>query len=85
MSRAKVLPPPDSRAALAALYLRVAETLHQSAVLAEQHAKRCRDNGWHQQAAIEFERARRTRIAARRGRDLGLRLGAPDHAEELSD
>ena len=60
--------------ALAALYLRVADTLERSAELAEQHAQRCRRDGQRQPAAIEFERARRAGIAAERGRVLAERL-----------
>jgi hypothetical protein len=67
------LPTFDS-AALAALYMRVADTLEQSAALADQHAQRHREKGKPQAAAIELERAERARRAARRGRALALRL-----------
>lgn len=55
---------------LAALYLRVAATLEQSAALAEQHAARACSKGQDHLAAVELERAERARAAARRGRDL---------------
>ena len=62
------------RAALATLYLRVANTLERSAELAEQHAQRHRDKGNQHAAGIELERAKRARLAAQRARALTLRL-----------
>lgn len=67
-----------SPATLAALYLRVADTLEQSAQLAEEHAQRWRDKGEQQWAAVELERAKRARIAADRGRAHAQRLQASD-------
>jgi hypothetical protein len=58
----------SGRSQLAALYIRVAETLERSAQLAEEHAERERRNGRWDSAGIELERARRAREAARRGR-----------------
>ncbi len=78
--------PPASRAALAALYLRLADALESAAELAEHHAQRLRDKGNEQDAAIELERATRARMAAKRGRALGLRLTSsnPDHGNDPS-
>ena len=58
---------------MAGLYLGVADTLEQSARLAEQHAERERSNGRPDPAAVELERARRAREAAQRGRALAAR------------
>jgi phosphate uptake regulator len=54
------------RSDLAALYLWVAETLEESADLAEQHAERYRLNG--RSDATEMASAKRAREAARRAR-----------------
>ncbi len=62
------------RSKLAALYLRVADTLERSAQLAEEHAERDRRNGRRDSAGVELERAGRAREAARRGRELAWRL-----------
>ena len=78
MTAARQPPATPQRAGLAALYLRVANTLEQSAELAEQHAQRHRDKGKQQAAAIELERAKRARVAAQRGRAHALRLQATD-------
>jgi len=59
---------------LAGLYLGVADTLEQSARLAEQHAERERSNDRPDSAAVELERARRAREAAQRGRALAARM-----------
>jgi hypothetical protein len=61
------------RRSLAALYLRVADTLERSAGLAEEHAARVAGRGEEQLARAELERARRARAAARRSRDLAGR------------
>jgi hypothetical protein len=65
---------PSGRSELAALYLRVAETLERSADLAEQHAQREQQNGRWDSASTELGRAGRARDAARRGRALASRL-----------
>ena len=65
---------PDGRSKVAGLYVRVAETLERSAQLADQHAERDRSNGRPDSAAVELERARRAREAARRGRALAARM-----------
>lgn len=78
MTGAQEPPAAPQRAGLAALYLRVANTLEQSADLAEQHAQRHRDKGKQQAAAIELERAQRARVAAQRGRAHARRLQASD-------
>jgi hypothetical protein len=78
MTGAQEPPATPQRAGLAALYLRVANTLEQSADLTEQHAQRHRDKGKQQAAAIELERAQRARVAAQRGRAHALRLQASD-------
>ena len=78
MTGAQEPPATPQRAGLAALYLRVANTLERSAELAEQHAQRHRDKGKEQAAAIELERCNRARLAAQRGRALALRLQASD-------
>jgi hypothetical protein len=59
---------------LAALYLRVADTFERSAQLAEEHAKRERNNGRPESERVELDHARRAREAARRGLALALRL-----------
>jgi hypothetical protein len=66
-------PDRPSSESLSALYLRVADTLDRSAELAEHHAERLRSKG-QALAGLEFERARRARKAARRGRELAARL-----------
>jgi hypothetical protein len=65
---------PREQSERAVLYVRVAETLEQSARLAEQHAERDRRNGRPDSAAAELERARRAREAARRGRALASQV-----------
>jgi hypothetical protein len=59
---------------LAALYLRVADTLERSAVLAERHASRHRSEGRKMSSDEELERANRARKAAERGREHAARL-----------
>jgi hypothetical protein len=59
---------------LAALYLRVADTLERSAQLAEAHGSREQSNGRQVQASVELDRAARARAAACRGRDFASRL-----------
>jgi hypothetical protein len=59
---------------LAALYLRVADTLERSAELAEEHATRERKKGRRDSEGVKLDRARRAREAARRGRALASRL-----------
>jgi hypothetical protein len=63
---------------LAGLYRRVAETLEQSAQLADRHAQRCRTAGRMQLVDIELENARRARAAALRGRAAAERLTDTD-------
>ena len=66
--------PALERAQLAALYLRVADTLERSALLAEQHASRLRGEGRKRSSDEELERAQRARKAAERGREHAARL-----------
>lgn len=63
-----------SRRGLSALYLRVAVTLERSADLAEEHAARLSAMGKAELATAELEQAKRTRVAAQRGRDLAARM-----------
>ncbi len=65
---------PFAPAKLAMLYLRVSETLERTAALAEEHAKRERENGRRASADVEQARARRARDIARHGRELASRL-----------
>jgi len=65
------------RSQLASLYLRVAETLDESADLADQHAERCRGAGRAQLMEVELENARRARAAAQRGRAAASHLKIP--------
>lgn len=55
---------------MAALYLRLADTLERSAQLSEEHAGRERCNGRRDSERVELDRARRARENARRGRAL---------------
>lgn len=66
--------PARERAQLAALYLRVADTLEKSAVLAERHAGHHRSEGRKTSSDEELERAKRARKAAERGRKHAARL-----------
>ncbi len=59
------------RSDLAALYLRVADTLERSAQLAEEHAEREHDE---RSVAAELAVAKRAREAAKRARELASRL-----------
>jgi hypothetical protein len=79
LARAYVLDIPDlnssrwfsgspARSELAALYLRAADTLDRSAELAEDHARRERDDRRPHSADLELECAARARAAAQRGR-----------------
>jgi hypothetical protein len=63
------------RSDLGGLYLRVANTLDQSAQLAEHHAQRERNNGRLHSADLELECAERARAAAQRGRALAAQMG----------
>ena len=65
---------PRARSELAALYLRAANTLDQSAQLAQQHAQRERNNGRLHSADLELERAGRARAGAERGRALAAQM-----------
>jgi len=66
--------PAPERAQLAALYLRVADTLERSALLAEHHASHHRSKGRKTSSDEELERAKRAREAAERGREHAARL-----------
>jgi hypothetical protein len=65
---------PVLRARLAALYRNVADTLDESAQLAEGHAERWRATGQCASVDAELEIASRARAAAERGRAAALRL-----------
>jgi anti-sigma regulatory factor (Ser/Thr protein kinase) len=54
------------RSKFAVLYLRAAGALERSAQLAERHARRKQGNGWRNPAAIELDRAKGARDAAKR-------------------
>jgi ElaB/YqjD/DUF883 family membrane-anchored ribosome-binding protein len=65
------------RLRLASLYLRVAETLEESADLADRHAQRCRGDGRAQLMEVEMENARKARAAAQRSRAVAWHLKIP--------
>jgi hypothetical protein len=56
------------------LYLRAANALERSAVLAEDHAERLRQSGQGELTGLELERAHRARELAERARALASRL-----------
>jgi hypothetical protein len=56
---------------------RVANTLDESAQLAEHHALHASNEGALRAAQLELERASRARAAAQRGRELADRMRAP--------
>jgi hypothetical protein len=56
------------------LYVRAANALERSALLAEDHAERLRQSGLGELAELELERARRARELAEHGRALASRF-----------
>ena len=64
------------RSRLAELFLRVADTLDESAQLAEGHARRCQTAGRGEFVDAELESAKKARAAALRGRAASSYLSA---------